>query len=185
MLLGMSGFSTLCPTYSTWGCVLLVFVSNSSPLPLITKILRELMMDVTNLGLLRTDEVDHAYSGRHFAYVMLHNPKAFDLSLKLQTAAQLIYVTAITVPKLCIMFLYLTIFTDHKTRFATWVTIGLALLFWLSCMITYFTMCTQYQSPIMLHSFLPLMVIRKTRKVLLQRGASSSYRNPSMLRVGL
>lgn len=66
---------------------------------------------------------------------MIHDPTRITNYLQLQTAAEFIYMLAITTPKLTILTLYLRIFsvgTSRILRYITWATIVIVVLQWLS-----------------------------------------------------
>ncbi|KAI8966499.1 hypothetical protein F5Y11DRAFT_365257 [Daldinia sp. FL1419] len=63
--------------------------------------------------------------GRHTAYWLLTDPKVMTVYLQMQTGSEFLYMLNVTVPKVCILILYLRIFTEKYTRLATSIVIGI------------------------------------------------------------
>ena len=57
-------------------------------------------------------------------YWDIHNPTVIMTWRKLQISSGLLYVAAVTFPKVSILVLYLRVFMDRKVRIATWAVMG-------------------------------------------------------------
>ncbi|KAK4183165.1 hypothetical protein QBC35DRAFT_508565 [Podospora australis] len=66
-------------------------------------------------------------SGRHLAYWLLNDANKIVTYLKIQTATEFIYMAGVTLPKICLLILYLRIFTERKVRIATWIVLGVVI----------------------------------------------------------
>ncbi|KAF2965844.1 hypothetical protein GQX73_g7743 [Xylaria multiplex] len=84
-------------------------------------------------------------AGRHAAYWFLTDPKVITTYLKMQTAAEFVYVASCLCPKLSILALYLRIFTDRKVRIGTWIAIGVAIAHAIANIIASFTICQPFE----------------------------------------
>lgn len=83
--------------------------------------------------------------GRHIAYWLLNDPPTIVTFLKLQTTGELLYMAGVSSPKVCILLLYLRIFTDRRVRIATWVVLGVVVAnFVCTGMIATFTICQPF-----------------------------------------
>ncbi|GAM42621.1 hypothetical protein TCE0_044f16767 [Talaromyces pinophilus] len=63
--------------------------------------------------------------GRHVEYWDIHDPTVIVTWRKLQTSSGLLYMAAVTFPKVSILVLYLRVFMDRKVRIATWAVMGI------------------------------------------------------------
>ncbi|CAN8100815.1 unnamed protein product [Discula destructiva] len=84
-------------------------------------------------------------AGRHKAYWLLTDTNVLATYLKLQTAAELVYVAACLFPKLSILALYLRVFTHHSVRIGTWTVIGVCIAHAIANIIASFTMCQPFE----------------------------------------
>ncbi|KAF2730700.1 hypothetical protein EJ04DRAFT_499946 [Polyplosphaeria fusca] len=87
----------------------------------------------------------HGGAGRHLAYWFLTDPNVIVTYLKIQTAAEFVYVAACLFPKLTILALYLRIFTDRVVRIGTWIVIGVCIAHALGNIIASFTICQPFE----------------------------------------
>lgn len=71
-----------------------------------------------------------AGGGHHMVYLAKNDPDAIVKWLKIQTADEIIYMTAVTLPRIAICILYLRIFTQRTVRILTWVTLTNCILHW-------------------------------------------------------
>lgn len=86
-----------------------------------------------------------AGAGHHLIYLAETNPEAIVNWLKIQTGDELIYMSAVTLPRIAICILYLRIFTDRKVRMMTWIVIVIAFLHWFgSGILANFLLCRPY-----------------------------------------
>lgn len=82
---------------------------------------------------------------RHIAYWLINDPNVINTFLKLQTGSEFVYMVGITVPKVCILILYLSIFTDRRVRIVTWAVLGIVVgSLVASGLITYFVICQPF-----------------------------------------
>jgi len=88
--------------------------------------------------------VDKGGAGRHFAYWLITDPPLLTTYLKLQTAAEFVYVAACLFPKLSILVLYLRVFTDRTVRICTWFVICFCVAHALANIIASFTICQPF-----------------------------------------
>lgn len=83
--------------------------------------------------------------GRHMSYLLSKEPAKIVPSFQLQTAMELLYMTGVTFPKVCILLLYLRIFADRKVRIATWAVMAIVVSnFVFTGMITTFVVCQPF-----------------------------------------
>ncbi|KAI2780946.1 hypothetical protein F4815DRAFT_499014 [Daldinia loculata] len=66
-------------------------------------------------------------AGKHLVYWEIHDPKTITTYLKLQTASEFLYMLTVTLPKVCIIILYLRIFTERKIRLITKIVLGVVI----------------------------------------------------------
>ncbi|KAI1483326.1 hypothetical protein F4774DRAFT_426506 [Daldinia eschscholtzii] len=81
--------------------------------------------------------------GRHLAYWELHDPTVFETYLKLQLALEYIYMTDVTLPKVCILILYLRI-VDGRVKLMTRIVMGIVLVNYLVSFITISALCQPF-----------------------------------------
>ncbi|KAH8688935.1 hypothetical protein GQ44DRAFT_637774, partial [Phaeosphaeriaceae sp. PMI808] len=65
--------------------------------------------------------------------------------LKIQTAAEFVYVAACLFPKLTILALYLRIFTEHSVRICAWIVISLCIAHAIANIAASFTICRPFE----------------------------------------
>lgn len=83
--------------------------------------------------------------GRHIVYLAVNNPKAISNFLRMQTGAEILYMTAVTTPRIALCLLYLRIFTDRRVRICTWIVIVVCALHWFgSGILAEFLLCHPY-----------------------------------------
>lgn len=68
--------------------------------------------------------------GRHIQYWELYDPSVVDANMKIQTATDFIYPAGVTLPKVCILMLYLRIFIERKVIVATKIVIAVIIASW-------------------------------------------------------
>ncbi|KAI1170394.1 hypothetical protein F4777DRAFT_569313 [Nemania sp. FL0916] len=83
-------------------------------------------------------------AGRHAAYWFVHDPGTFAEFLKVEVAAEFIYVIGVTLPKICIMTMYLNIFVEPRTRLMTKVVLAFIILNFVATVILTFTICQPF-----------------------------------------
>ncbi|KAI1654854.1 hypothetical protein F4813DRAFT_197837 [Daldinia decipiens] len=66
-------------------------------------------------------------AGKHLVYWEIHNPKIIPIYLKLQTASEFLYMLDVSLPKVCIIILYLRIFTERWIRLITKIVLGIVI----------------------------------------------------------
>lgn len=85
-----------------------------------------------------------AGGGHHILYLET-NLEAIVNWLKIQTGDEIIYMTAVTLPRIAICALYLRIFIQKKVRILTWIVIMICALHWLgSGILAEFLLCHPY-----------------------------------------
>jgi hypothetical protein len=84
-------------------------------------------------------------AGRHIIYWFLTDPLVIGTYLKLQTAAEFVYVAACLFPKLSLLALYLRIFTQRTVRIVTWIVIGVCIASAVANFIASFTICQPFE----------------------------------------
>jgi hypothetical protein len=84
-------------------------------------------------------------AGRHVAYWFLTDPTVITTYLKIQTAAEFVYVAACLFPKLSILALYLRIFTERIVRIVTWIVIGVCIAHAIANILASFTICQPFE----------------------------------------
>ncbi|KAF2257926.1 hypothetical protein CC78DRAFT_480752, partial [Lojkania enalia] len=84
-------------------------------------------------------------AGRHVAYWLLTDPTVITTYLKIQTAAEFVYVAACLFPKLSILALYLRIFTERTVRIVTWIVIGVCIAHAVANILASFTICQPFE----------------------------------------
>jgi hypothetical protein len=89
--------------------------------------------------------VSEGGAGRHLAYWFLTDPTVIATYLKIQTAAEFVYVAACLFPKLSILSLYLRVFTDRSVRIVTWVVIGVCIAHAIANWLASFTICHPFE----------------------------------------
>jgi hypothetical protein len=67
--------------------------------------------------------VKKADAGRHMDYILTNNPAVLPSFFKGVLVAEILHLPAVAFPKLCIIVLYLRVFTNKYARFATWILI--------------------------------------------------------------
>ncbi|MCJ1246592.1 hypothetical protein MMC30_003801 [Trapelia coarctata] len=85
--------------------------------------------------------VNHGSLGRHEIALLLESPSALVLYGKLEIAFTLVYIFALTGPKLVILSLYLRIFVDKPYRIACYVVMGSVVLYSIMAIIITSLMC--------------------------------------------
>lgn len=86
-----------------------------------------------------------AGGGHHVVHLAENNPDAVVNWLKIQTGDEIIYMTAVTLPRICICILYLRVFTKRIVRIFTWITLTLCILHWFgSGILAEFLVCHPY-----------------------------------------
>lgn len=94
---------------------------------------------------LKIDFVKSAGAGRHIAYWLINDPSTIGNFLKLQTASETIYMAAITLPKVTVLLLYLSIFTERKVRIACWVIMGIVVAHYIAVgIVVFFSICQPF-----------------------------------------
>lgn len=89
--------------------------------------------------------VNIAGGGHHMLYLYETNPEAIVNWLKIQTGDEIIYMTAVTLPRIAMCILYLRIFTDKPVRIMTWVVMAVCVLHWFgSGILAEFLLCHPY-----------------------------------------
>lgn len=79
------------------------------------------------------------------AYWFINDSSVITTFLKLQTGMEFTYMFGITVPKACILVLYLNIFTNRRARIITWAVLGVIIAHFIaSGIITYFVICQPF-----------------------------------------
>jgi len=78
-------------------------------------------------------------------YWFLTDPPVIETYLKLQTAAEFVYVGACLFPKLSILALYLRIFTQRSVRIIAWIAIGVCIAHVVANYIASFTICQPFE----------------------------------------
>jgi hypothetical protein len=71
-------------------------------------------------------------AGRHTAYILSTDPSKLATLLKIQAAAEYIYMVGITFPRAAILMLYLRIFAEHKSRIATKIVLTFTIINWIA-----------------------------------------------------
>lgn len=89
--------------------------------------------------------VERGGAGRHAAYWFLTDMTVLTTYLKLQTAAEFVYVAACLFPKLSILVLYLRIFTSRAVRICTWIVIGVCIAHATANIIASFAICQPFE----------------------------------------
>ena len=84
--------------------------------------------------------VEKAGTGRHAAYVLQTDPDKLTLHLQGIVIDEFLHPTAVAFPKLCVLILYLRIFTQKFERGIAWGLIGFIFAAWLS-----FIVATSFQ----------------------------------------
>ena len=84
--------------------------------------------------------VKHTGAGRHTIVVLEENPSILEKFLKGVAANELLHPAAVAFPKLCVVFLYLRVFTNKYERMAAWILIGVISATWFS-----YSMATLFQ----------------------------------------
>ncbi|KAM3064770.1 hypothetical protein ACMFMF_011765 [Clarireedia jacksonii] len=84
-------------------------------------------------------------AGRHSVYWFLTDPTVIETYLKLQTAAEFVYMAACLFPKLSILALYLRIFTQRSVRIIAWIVIGVCIAHAVANNILSFTICQPFE----------------------------------------
>lgn len=83
--------------------------------------------------------------GYHTIIVAQTNPQAIVNFLKIQTGVEILYMTAVTLPRIAICRLYLRIFVDKTIRILTWIVVAICALHGIgSGLITEFVLCHPY-----------------------------------------
>lgn len=86
-----------------------------------------------------------AGGGHHIIYLFHTNIDAIVNWLKIQTGDEIIYMAAVTLPRVAICILYLRVFTHKVVRIFTWITIAFcALHFFGSAILAEFLICHPY-----------------------------------------
>lgn len=86
-----------------------------------------------------------AGGGHHILYLAETNPEAIVNWLKIQTGDEIIYMSAVTLPRIAMCILYLRIFTDPKVRILTWIVLTICILHWFgSGILAEFLLCHPY-----------------------------------------
>ncbi|GAW14705.1 hypothetical protein ANO14919_041080 [Xylariales sp. No.14919] len=97
------------------------------------------------LGIICILFVQYGGAGRHAQYWLIHDPVVLENFAKIQTADEFIYVAGVTVPKVCILIMYLNIFVERKVRIATWIVIAVVIANWFIIgIIVTFTICQPF-----------------------------------------
>lgn len=70
--------------------------------------------------------------GRHLAYVLATDPGKLDGHLKAVLLNELVHPFAVAIPKICVVLVFLRVFTDRRERLAAKILIATVLATWLS-----------------------------------------------------
>ena len=84
--------------------------------------------------------VEKAGTGRHMDYVLQHNPLMVMEHFKGIMVNEVLHLPAVAFPKLCVVILYLRVFTNKWARMATWALIYIVAATWFS-----YTIATMFQ----------------------------------------
>jgi hypothetical protein len=84
--------------------------------------------------------VRHTGAGRHTNLVLQEDPSILEKSLKAITVNEFLHPAAVAFPKICVVLLFLRVFTNKYERIAAWSLIGIILATWFS-----FTAATLFQ----------------------------------------
>ncbi|KAF1992967.1 hypothetical protein P154DRAFT_451456 [Amniculicola lignicola CBS 123094] len=84
-------------------------------------------------------------AGRHIAYWFIAKPAVITTYLKIQTAAEFVYVAACLFPKLTILALYLRLFTNRTVRIGAWIVIGVCIAHAFANIVASFTICRPFE----------------------------------------
>ncbi|KAF2685508.1 hypothetical protein K458DRAFT_13206 [Lentithecium fluviatile CBS 122367] len=84
--------------------------------------------------------VKYTGTGRHTIKVLDEDPAKFTNYLKGVTANEFLHPAAVAFPKICVVLLFLRVFTNKYERMAAWGLIGVIFAAWLS-----FTVATMFQ----------------------------------------
>ena len=76
--------------------------------------------------------VKHTGAGRHTEAVLEADPTALEKYLIAVTATEFLHPAAVAFPKLCVVLLYLRVFTNRYERVAAWILIGVIGATWFS-----------------------------------------------------
>ncbi|KAI0970238.1 hypothetical protein F4678DRAFT_134042 [Xylaria arbuscula] len=82
--------------------------------------------------------------GRHADYWYLHDPGTFAEFLKIEVAAEFIYLVGVTLPKVCIVKMYLNIFIEARTRLITKIILAAIIANLVATVILTFTICQPF-----------------------------------------
>lgn len=86
-----------------------------------------------------------AGGGNYMLYLAQSNPEAVVNWLKIQTGDEIIYMTAVTLPRIAKCILYFRVFTQKADRIFTWITLIICILHWLgSGILAEFVICHPY-----------------------------------------
>ncbi|KAG6363955.1 hypothetical protein INS49_009058 [Diaporthe citri] len=86
-----------------------------------------------------------AGGGHHMVYLAENNPDVIVNWMKIQTGDEIIYMTAVTLPKIAICILYLRVFTQRIVRILTWITLTICILYWFGAgILSEFLICHPY-----------------------------------------
>lgn len=86
-----------------------------------------------------------AGGGHHIVFLAETNTQAITNWLKIQSGDEIIYMSAVTLPRIAICMLYLRIFTDKKVRLLTWAVVVVCALHWFgSGILAEFVLCHPY-----------------------------------------